>query len=170
MITLHKLVPPENLTLFERFPALNDIWEVYSLQHEARESFEQYGDEERYPGESTGEIFSISKGEMAIGIIGWFEHRKSSDIVRLRYYGIIPSERGHRYGDEAMRLFLEHLSTAAPKHYVWLAESVSLNRKTAEHVIAHFKKMGFEEFDDPDYGSNAGNRPVKSLRIRIPGR
>ncbi len=60
MITLHKLVPPENRTLFQRFPGLNEIWEVPALQHEARESYELWGDKS-YEGETTGEIFSITR-------------------------------------------------------------------------------------------------------------
>ena len=46
MITLHKLVPPENHDLFERHPELNRIWEVPALQEEARESYEEWG---RFP-------------------------------------------------------------------------------------------------------------------------
>jgi hypothetical protein len=169
MIQLHKLVPPENHTIFERFPELNHIWEVPALQHQARESYEEWGMRE-YPGESTGEIFSIEKDGKAIGIIGWFEYGEFPDVLRLRYYGIVPSERGKKYGEAAMELFLEYLSVAAPKQCVYLAESVTLGRTVAARTIAHFKAIGFVEFDDPHYGSNAGCGPVQSLRIRIPGR
>lgn len=169
MITLHKLVPPENKTLFEYNPELNLIWEIPSLQQEARESYEEWGDR-LYPGESTGEIFSILNDSMTIGIIGWFEYGEFPEVLRLRYYGIVPSNRGKHYGEHSMNLFLHHLSLHAPKHAVFLSESVSLGRKVASRIIAHFQKMGFQEFDDPNYGSNAGCGSVQSLRIRIPGR
>jgi len=169
MIILHKLVPPENHDLFTRFPKLNHIWEMPALQQEARESYEGW-DKIDYINEKRGEIFSIDKDGKAIGIIGWFEYGKFPDVLRLRYYGIVPSERKNKYGAEAMRLFLEHLSVAAPVQYKWLAESVTLGREVAPRIITHFKAMGFAEFDDPNYGSNAGCGPVKSLRIRIPGR
>jgi ribosomal protein S18 acetylase RimI-like enzyme len=170
MITLRKLVPPENATLFKRFPELNLIWEVPALQAQARESYEEWGDS-RKPEESTGEIFAVLEGEEAVGIIGWFEYDKAgADIARLRYYGIIPSRRGRGFAEKAMRLLLERLAEAAPARYLWLAESVSTERAAAPLVLAHFKKMGFEEFTDPHYGENAGCGPTQSLRIRIPGR
>lgn len=169
MIKLHKLVPPENRSLFKRFPELNCIWEVAALQKQARESYERW-DTARYKGEKKGEIFSINEGDVAVGIIGWFEYGEFPDVLRLRYYGIVPSRRGKHYGEEAMRLFLEHLSVHAPKQYVFLAESVTLGREVAARVITHFKNMGFVEFDDPNYGSNAGCGKVQSLRVKIPGR
>lgn len=169
MITIHQLVPPENHDLFARFPELNQIWEVPALQKQARESYEKW-DTKKYPKEGSGKIFSIMKGRIVIGIIGWFEYGKIRNVLRLRYYGIVPSERGKRYGEVAMLLFLDHLSIAAPKRYVWLAESVTLRRKVAQQTIAHFERLGFRKFDDPDYGSNAGCGPTQSLRIRIPGR
>lgn len=169
MITLHKLVPPENQTLFTDYPELNLIWEVPQLQFEARESYEEWG-VKQYPGESTGEIFSINEDVTPVGIIGWFEYGEFPDVLRLRYYGIVPSRRGKNYGEEAMRLFLEHLSRHAPVHGLFLSESVTLSRTKSPKIIAHFKKMGFQEFNDPNYGSNAGCGPVQSLRIRIPGR
>lgn len=169
MITIHKLVPPENKMLFERNPELNEIWEVPAHQKEARESYEKYGDP-LYPGESTGEIFSINEGSFPIGIIGWFEYGEFPDIVRLRYYGTVPSKRGKGYGEIAMKLFLEHLSKTAPTHATFLSESVTLCRSSAPRIIAHFEKMGFKKFDDPNYGSNAGCGKVQSLKIRIPGR
>ena len=107
---------------------------------------------------------------MPVGIIGWFEYGDFPDILRLRYYGIVPSERGNGHGEAAMSLFLEHLSKAAPPHAAFLSESVSLGRAAAPIVLTHFKKMGFEEFEDPNYGSNAGCGKVRSLKIRIPGR
>jgi hypothetical protein len=169
MITLHKLVPPENKTLFERNLELNKIWEVPVIQKEARESYEEWGDC-LYPGESTGEIFSIMEEKSPVGIIGWFEYGEFPDVLRLRYYGIVPSKRGKRYGETAMRLFIEHISKAAPSHSIFLSESVSLGRTVAPSIVAHFKKMGFKEFEDPNYGSNAGCGKVQSLKIRIPGR
>lgn len=170
MITLHKLVWPENKTLFDLHPELNSIWELPPLQREARESYEQYGDP-LYPDESSGEIFSIDEDGSPIGIIGWFEYGEFPDVVRLRYYGIVPSKRGKGFGEEAMSLFLKSLSKNAPPHAVFLAESVTLGRGAiAEKTIAHFKKMGFEEFDDPNYGSNAGCGKVQSLKVRIPDR
>jgi hypothetical protein len=169
MIALHKLVPPENSTLFERFPELNEIWEVPALQKQARESYEKWG-VVKYENEREGEIFSIEENGVTIGVIGWFEYGDFSDVLRLVYYGIVPSKRGNHYGQEAIKLFLLHLSKAAPAQYVWLAESVTLARTSASKIITYFKNLGFEEFDDPNYGSNAGCGPVKSLKIRIPGR
>ncbi|MEN9613903.1 MAG: hypothetical protein RLZZ347_210 [Candidatus Parcubacteria bacterium] len=169
MVTIKKLLLPENQTLFDRHPELNKIWEVTALQHQARESYEQWGVKE-YEGESLGEIFSIDEDDMPIGIIGWFEYGEFTDVLRLRYYGIVPSRRGKRYGEEAMRLFLEHLSCSAPKQYVYLAESVTLGRPKSKRIIEHFKSMGFVEFDDPHYGENAGCGETLSLRVRIPGR
>jgi hypothetical protein len=169
MITLHKLVPPENHTLFTDYPELNQIWEVPQLQSEARESYEEW-DVKKYPGESTGEIFSINEEATPVGIIGWFEYGEFPDTLRLRYYGIVPSRRGKNYGEESMHLFLEYLSRHAPAHGLFLSESVTLSRTKSHKIIAHFKKMGFQEFNDPNYGSNAGCGPVQSLRIRIPGR
>jgi hypothetical protein len=169
MITLHKLVPPANQSLFSDYPELNSIWEVPALQKEARESYEEWG-LEHYPKESTGEIFSISENGKPIGIIGWFEHGEFPEILRLRYYGIVPSKRGNGYGEKAIRLFLQHLSKHAPLYALFLSESVTLSRATAHNIISHFKKMGFEEFEDTNYGSNAGCGPTQSLRIRIPGR
>ena len=165
VITIHKLIPPENRTLFQYFPELNKIWEIPAHQTEARESYESWGVIE---GESSGEIFSIMLGETVIGIIGWFEYGDIPDVLRLRYYGIIPSQRGNHYGERAMMLLLRHLSHAAPSQYVWLSESVSVSRAVAEQITAHFKSMGFTEFSDPYYGSNAGCGKVRSLRIRIP--
>jgi len=69
-----------------------------------------------------------------------------------------------------MALLLERLSQYAPPQYVFLSESISIRRSVALQIIAHFKRMGFTEFDDPDYGSNAGCGKVQSLRIKIPGR
>lgn len=168
-IHIHKLVPPENHDLFSRFPELNLIWEVPVLQQHARESYEGW-DTRKYEGETDGEIFAIMEGEQAVGITGWFEYGDIPDVLRLRYYGIVPSRRGLRYGDEAMHQLLGRLSSVAPPQYKWLAESVSIERTTAPNVIAHFKRMGFEEFSDPNYGSNAGCGKTQSLRIRIPGR
>jgi RimJ/RimL family protein N-acetyltransferase len=168
MITLHKLVPPENLTLFNRHPDLNKIWEVPVLQDHARDSYERWGVD---PEESDGEIFSVDEEGQPVGIIGWYEYGEFPDVLRLRYYGIVPSRRGKRYGEEAMKLFLKHLSLHAPVQYKFLAESVSLNREqVAVQTIAHFEKLGFQKFDDPHYGSNAGCGQVQSLKIRIPGR
>ncbi|MDE2106954.1 MAG: hypothetical protein KGL39_57600 [Patescibacteria group bacterium] len=164
-INICKLAPPDNQTLFERNPELNLIWEVPALQNQARESYEEWG---MVKEESTGEIFSITLDGTVIGIIGWFEYGDIPDIIRLRYYGIVPSKRGNRFGEIAVKLLLEHLSKTAPQRYVWLAESVSVGRKVAEQIIAHFKGIGFVEFDDPNYGTNAGCGPVKSLKIRIP--
>lgn len=170
MITVHKLIPPENHTLFERFPELNEIWEVSALQKQARESYEEW-DIRKYPKEGSGEIFSINKGRKAIGIIGWFTYDKASrTIIRLRYYGIVPSQRRKGYGEKAMTLFLERLSAVVPPRYLWLSESVSLNRTNASRIIAHFESIGFQKFNDPKYGQNAGCGPTQSLRIRIPGR
>lgn len=169
MITLHKLMPPENHDLFTRFPELNLIWEVPALQQSARESYEGW-DTRKYGGETDGEIFAIMEGEKAVGITGWFEYGDIPDVLRLRYYGIVPSRRGMKYGEETMRQLLERLSVVAPPQYKWLAESVSIERSTAPKVITHFKRMGFEEFDDPNYGSNAGCGKTQSLRVRIPGR
>lgn len=169
MITIHKLVPPENRTLFVENPELNDIWEAPAHQQEARESYEEW-DTRIYPNESTGEVFSIKKDDSTIGIIGWFEYGDIPDVLRLRYYGIVPSERGNGYGEIAMKLFLNHVSCVAPAKYIWLSESVSVNRPAYGQIKSHFKKLGFTEFDDPDYGSNAGFGAVQSLRIRIHGR
>lgn len=169
MVTIHKLIPPDNHDLFERFPELNLIWEIPALQANARESYEKW-DTKKYDGETDGEIFSIVEDNTAIGIIGWFEYGKIPDVLRLRYYGIVPSRRGKGYGEVAMKLFLEHLNSVAPPQYAWLSESVTLGRKVAPKIVAHFKSMGFVEFEDPDYGSNAGCGPVQSLKIRIPGR
>lgn len=168
MITLRKLQPPENQTLFADHPELNLIWEIPALQDEARESYEQWGTAADNP--STGEIFSINKSATAIGIIGWFEYGEFPDVLRLRYYGIVPSQRGKRYGHFALAHFLQHLSLHAPQQYVWLSESVTLSRASAPRVVAHFKDLGFNEFDDPHYGSNAGCGKAQSLRIRIPER
>jgi RimJ/RimL family protein N-acetyltransferase len=168
MITLHKLVVPENQTLFVRWPELNQIWEVPVLQQHARDSYERWGTD---PEESDGEIFSINEDGKPIGIIGWFEYGEFPDVLRLRYYGIVPSRRGKKYGEVAMRLFLEHLASHAPSHYKFLAESVTLSRgQVATQTIAHFERLGFQKFDDPNYGSNAGCGQVQSLRVRIPGR
>lgn len=169
MITLHKLVPPENQSLFGRYPELNHIWEVVALQKQAQESYEQWGYKE-YPGESSGEIFSIDEDNIPVGIIGWFEYGEFPEVLRLRYYGIVPSRRGRKYGEQAMKLLLEYLYKNAPAHCRFLAESVSIGRTMAPHVMAHFKGMGFEEFDDPNYGSNADCGKTKSYRVRIPGR
>lgn len=165
MIHLHKLIPPENQILFKNNPELNKIWEVHALQNEARQSYEEWG---IIKDESTGEIFSINAYGIVVGIIGWFEYGDLPDVLRLRYYGIVPSQRGRRYGEEAIKLLLQRLSQAAPRHYVWLAESISLSRTVAEQVSSHFKRIGFIEFDDSNYGSNAGCGRVRSLRIRIP--
>jgi len=164
-ILLHKLIPPENQTLFRDYPELNNIWEIPAHQNQARESYEAWGVVEE---ESTGEIFSIKLSDLVIGIIGWFEYGDIPDVLRLRYYGIVPSQRGNRYGQMAVRLLLEHLSRVAPPQYVWLSESVSLRRRVVEQIIDHFKDMGFEEFHDPNYGSNAGCGKVHSLRVRLP--
>jgi hypothetical protein len=169
VITLHTLVIPENQTLFSRYPELNDIWEVPSLQAEARESYERYGLVE-YKFEKKGEIFSINEDNVPIGIIGWFEYGEFPDVLRLRYYGIVPSRRRRHYGEQAMNIFLTYLSQHAPSQYIFLAESVTLSRSIAPAIIAHFKRMGFVEFDDPNYGSNADCGKTQSLRIRIPGR
>ena len=133
--------------MFSHFPELNGIWEVDVLQKQARESYEQW-DTKKYEGETDGEIFAICFRSEVIGIIGWFEYGDVLDTLRLRYYGIVPSKRGKGYGEEAMRLFLGHLSIAAPPQYCWISESVSINRKVAPRIIAHFKGMGFAEFDD----------------------
>jgi RimJ/RimL family protein N-acetyltransferase len=165
MILLHKLAPPENKTLFTDYPEFNEIWEVPALQVEARTSYEDWESAQK-----SGEIFSINEDEKPIGIIGWFEFGEFPEVLRLRYYGIVPSKRGKKYGEEAMRLFLDHLSKNAPQYGIFLAESVTLSRTKASHIITHFKKMGFKEFLDPNYGSNADCGPVQSLRIRIPRR
>jgi len=167
MITIHKLVPPENHSLFTKNPELNSIWEVPAHQQEARESYEEWG---LIPEESTGEIFSIREGDLIIGIIGWFEYGDIPDVLRLRYYGIVLSKRGNGYGEEAMKLFLQYVSRVAPPRYRWLSESVSVGRPAFEQISRHFFKMGFVKYDDPNYGSNAGCGKVRSLRIRIPGR
>lgn len=167
MVVLKKLVPPENKTLFARFPELNEIWEVPALQRHARTSYEKWGLNKE---KTTGEIFAINKSGRTIGIIGWFEYGGCSDILRLRYYGIVPSERGKQYGEKAIHLILEYLARNAPRQYIFLAESVSLNRTAAFRIISHFKAMGFVEFADPHYGENAGCGKVQSLKIRIPGR
>lgn len=164
-ISLHKLVPPENQTLFADYPELNHIWEIPAHQNQARESYETWGVVEE---ESTGEVFSIKLGDLVIGIIGWFEYGDIPDVLRLRYYGIVPSQRGNRYGRVAIKLLLEHLSRVAPPQYVWLSESVSLCRRAVEQITDHFKGMGFGEFHDPNYGSNASCGDVRSLRIRLP--
>jgi RimJ/RimL family protein N-acetyltransferase len=164
-ISIRKLVPPDNQTLFEMNPELNKIWEIPAQQSRAHESYKDWGIIDK---KSTGEIFSIILDDSIIGIIGWFEYGDIPDVLRLRYYGIIPRQRGNHYGERAIKLLLEHLSKTAPPQYVWLAESVSIGRIVAGQVIAHFKRMGFLEFDDPNYGSNAGCGKVCSLRIRIP--
>lgn len=169
MITLHKLIDPENKTVFVDHPELNDIWEVPALQQHARASYERYGSS---PEEDNGEVLSINENYRPIGITGWFsDDDLFPDILRLRYYGIVPSKRGKGYGEQSMRLLLERLSMIAPPQYIWLAESVSVGRTVAPQIIGHFKKMGFEEFeDDPAYGQNANCGPVMSLKVRLPGR
>ena len=74
-----------------------------------------------------GEIFSIDEDGVPIGIIGWFEYGDVSDTLRLRYYGIVPSKRGNRYGEEAVRLLLEHLSEYAPEQYIFFLRAFRLN-------------------------------------------
>ena len=172
MITLHQLTPPDNQTIFEKCPELNHIWEVPALQKEARESYESW-EPLQSDGIDMGEIFSINENNNPIGIIGWFKNKNKGrflDIVRLRYYGIIPSKRGNGYGEIALKLFLEHLSKTTTPQHLFLSEGVSLCRAIAPQIAAHFKKVGFVEFDDPDYGSNANCGEVLSLKIRIPGR
>jgi hypothetical protein len=170
MVTLHKLIPPENHDLFKRSPELNHIWEIPALQEQARECYEEW-DTDIPPNETPGEIFSIDNEKTTAGVIGWFEYKKPPvDTLRLCYYGIVPSERGKKYGEKAMELFLQHLSFAAPKQYVYLSESVTLGRDKAQRIIGHFKSMGFVEFNDPNYGDNAECGPTQSLRVRIPGR
>src|SRR5665213_2243906 len=164
-IGIRKLIPPDNQTLFDKNSELNMIWEIPVQQIRARESYKMWGLIERG---STGEIFSIVLDDIIIGIIGWFEYGDISDVLRLRYYGIIPSQRGNRYGERAIKLLLEHLSKTAPPHYVWLAESIFISRMAAGQAIVHFKHMGFVEFDDPNYGSNASCGKMCSLKIRIP--
>ncbi|HEU5114294.1 MAG TPA: hypothetical protein VFT82_00845 [Candidatus Paceibacterota bacterium] len=166
MVTITKLIPPENQTLFERFPELNRIWDLPRLQDEARSSYERWNETDK-----TGEIFSIDRADRTIGIIGWFEFdRPPEDVLRLRYYGIVPSERGGRHGSVALWLLLKHLATVAPKRYRWLSESVSLERPAAPRIIRHFEEFGFRRFDDPEYGQNAECGPTMSLRVRILGR
>ncbi|MEJ0001939.1 MAG: hypothetical protein WDN09_02035 [bacterium] len=168
MIILHQLNPPETIGFFERYPDLNTIWEVAQLQEQARSSYESYGID---PGNMDGEIFSIDKNGAPIGIIGWFVYDEAGDdTLRLRYYGIIVPERRNLHGAEAMNLLLARLSSVAPLQYAYLAESVTLNRPMADAVTKHFRRMGFAEFNDPDYGENAGCGPTRSLRIRIPNR
>ncbi|MDE1874749.1 MAG: GNAT family N-acetyltransferase [Patescibacteria group bacterium] len=169
MISLHKLVPPENRDLFDRVPELNRIWEAPALQAQARESYEEW-DSRNYPEESSGEIFTILEDDKTIGIIGWFEYGDILDTMRLRYYGIVPSHRGEGRASTAMELFLEHLARAAPPQYAYISESVSINRPVADKIIDHFQKLGFVRFDDPNYGENAECGPTISLRTRIPGR
>ena len=168
MIVLHKLSPPENFNLFNQIPNLNQIWEIPSLQQEARESYEEWGCD---GGDSTGEIFSIHENGKVIGITGWYTYDETfPDTLRLRYYGIIPSKRGKGFGEIAMQLLLQHLSQVVAPQYTWFAESVSIHRVVAPRIIDHFKKIGFTEFDDPNYKGHASYGPVQSLRIRIPGR
>ncbi len=167
MITLCKLFPPENQTLFDRYRELNSIWEVEVLQYQARESYEEWN--ENPDTDQTGEVFAIHENDIPIGIIGWFEFGHLPDTLRLRYYGIVPSKRGNRYGEQAMRMFLAHLSRHAPEQYVFAGESISLGRSAASKIYTHFKNMGFEDFSDPTYGDN-GFGEVQHLRIRIPGR
>jgi RimJ/RimL family protein N-acetyltransferase len=164
-ISIHKLLPPENQFLFERNPELNTIWEIPAHQNQARESYEECG---LIKTESTGEIFSINLDDSVVGIIGWFEYGGIPDVLRLRYYGIVPSQRGNGYGAKAVKLLLDHLSHAAPPQYRWLSESVSLKRVVVKQVTVHFERMGFVEYDDSNYGSNAGCGRVRSLKIRIP--
>lgn len=168
MISLAKLAPPANQTLFERHPELNGIWEVEALQSHARDSYGRWGVD---ADETTGEVFSIDLDGVPIGITGWFEDGLLPDVLRLRYYGVAPRWRGHGYGEESMRLLLARLAEVAPARYAFLSESVSLGRAVAARIIAHFERMGFAPFDDhPGYGENAGCGPVRSLRVRIPGR
>lgn len=169
MITLHKLVPPENEDIFRKHAELNGIWELPELQTEARESYEKWH-LKKYPGESLGEIFTIAEFDSVIGLIGWFEYGEFLDTLRLRYYGIVPSRRGRGYGEAALCLLLRRLSTCAPTYAVYLSESVTLSRQKADQVVGHFERVGFEDFNDPNYGENARCGPVRSLRIRIPGR
>jgi GNAT superfamily N-acetyltransferase len=173
MITLCKLFH-SNRTLFTDHPELNHIWEVPVLQESARRSYEEwrpFGPE----GVSTGDIFTIDQDGVPIGIIGWKEEDPDADIlsdtIRLQYYGIIPSRRGRGYGEQAMKLFLEYLAhNNETKNRIFLSESLSIGRMVAPRILAHFKGMGFEEFNAPHYGRNAGFSEVLNLRIRIPGK
>jgi len=169
MITLQKLIPPENFDVFDKVPELNDIWEIPELQEDARMGYQGYG-RMKFEGETAGEIFGICEDGDIIGLIGWFQLENSLNLLRMWYYGIVPSKRGKHYGEEAIQVFLNYLSLHAPQECIFLTESVTLARSIAPRIIGHFKKMGFEEFDDPNYGSNAGCGKVQSLKIRIPGR
>jgi hypothetical protein len=169
MITLKKLVPPENFNLFTRVPELQHIWEIPALQSDAREGYESYGRRD-FANEDPGEIFTINDESGIVGVIGWFRLFNSFDMLRLWYHGIVPSKRGRGYGAEAVKQLLEYLAVHAAPEHVFIAESVTLSRAKTPQIIAHFKKMGFEEFDDPTYGENAGCGKTQSLCIRIPGR
>lgn len=164
MIKLNKLIPPENHDLFSKFPKLNNIWENKNLQNDAKKSYEIWNENK------TGEIFTINTMNSVIGIIGWFEYGNILDTLRLRYYGIIPEYRKYGYGQVAIDLLLNRLSDIVSLNYKYLSESVSINRPSAINIVSHFKKLGFQEFNDPDYGENADCGPTISLRVKIPGR
>lgn len=163
-VSLHKLLPPKNRTIFERHPRLNYIWQIQAMQERAEKSYCEWDTEDK-----TGEIFLILKNKSPIGITGWWPDEKIHELLRLRWHGILPEERGRGYSETALTLLLQRLSSIAPPQYLYLSESVSIKRVDAAQVQRHFEKLGFKAFDDPTYGNN-GYGKVQSLRVRLLGR
>lgn len=164
MILIQKITPPQNHSILEKFPQLNHIWENEVMQKRALKSYEVWN-----PKEKTGEIFLIKNDENVIGVTGWWVDEKVSDTIRLRWHGIIESERGKGYSSDALKLLMEHIGAVVPSQYKYISESFSLARETSQKVRHHFEKLGFKEFDDPTYGTNGLGETI-SLRIPIQGR
>ena len=104
-----------------------------------------------------------------MGLTGWWQDENIADTIRLRWHGIIPSERGKGYSDEALSLLTKHLHEVLPSQYKYVSESLSTGRELAPKIKRHFERLGFVVFDDPAYGNN-GFGPTISMRMRIPGR
>lgn len=162
MITIHKIEPPENKTILEKYPRLNNIWEDLTMQTRALKSYIDFD-----PKIKTGEIFLIKNNNEVIGVTGWFTDDKMLDTIRMRWHGIIKSERQKGFSTSAMNLLIEHIKRTVSKNYKYLSESYTKNTKHAGQIRTAFEKAGFnEEFEDSSYGTNGAGETI-SIRMKI---
>lgn len=146
------------------YPKLKTIWpEPY-----ASEAFqcldEDYED---------GQIFYIKLNNKVIGMTGyWQDHSFSSDLVHLRWTGIIKKYRGKGYARDALiqlaRLIKgAHLAFGDLSFMPCLVELIPDNEYGRTIVAPFFKKLGFEEIDLKIPGSEDEKWPVKSFAMDI---
>lgn len=142
---------------FDKFPYLKEIWPS------ASSAIAQEATQETIENQELG-LYLVMKDYIPIGMSGFFINSDNIKELGLRWHGIIPSERGHGYSKEAMKLVFEQALLVYPQTE-FIVEYIPLVDYNPP-IIKHFTQLGFVKIGEVEAPDWAPHR-IQGYRVNI---